>query len=272
MIINHFKAQHRFVEFDYAQLEIRVLALATQDRQLISDINSGMDMHTHFASEIYDKPMADITKSERRMAKGFSFQLQYGAGAPGIAKFWNVRVEMTERFIDSYYGRYPRIAQWQEGNLEFAKSTLRCRGDQGPDEPIPSYFVPVIWRDPETTEPLGFFRLLGDKPPWRKRFSISPTKVKNYPIQGAASDIMMFMLRRVQLALENFENTRLLNTVHDSVLLDVGDNLEEVTTHVKDTLEAVPDCLRDLFRVSCPVDFPVDVAQGNTLAEVKSAA
>jgi hypothetical protein len=177
MIINHFKARHRFVEFDYAQLEIRVLALATQDRQLISDINSGMDMHTHFASEIYDKPMADITKSERRMAKGFSFQLQYGAGAPGIAKFWNVPVEMTERFIDSYYGRYSRIAQWQEGNLEFAKSTLRCRGDQGPDEPIPSYFVPVIWRDPETTEPLGFFSSAWRQTPVEK-------ELLHFPYQG----------------------------------------------------------------------------------------
>ena len=272
MIITHFKSTKKFVEFDYAQLEIRVLALATRDRQLIEDINSGLDMHTYFASEIYSKPMENISKSERRMAKGFSFQLQSGAGAPGIAKFWNVPVEMTERFIDSYYGRYPQIAKWQERNLEFAKTTLKCRGDQGSDEPIPSYFVPVIWSDPDTKEPLGFFRLLGDKPPWRKRFSISPTKVKNYPIQGAASDIMMIMLKNVQIGLSKFPKTSLLNTVHDSILLDVGDNLEEVIVYVKRELEAVPSSLRDLFRVCCPIDFPVDVSQGNTLAEVKSAA
>lgn len=272
MIITHFKAAQRFVEFDYAQLEIRVLALATGDTQLIADINSGMDMHTYFASEIYDKPVSDITKNERRTAKGFSFQLQYGAGAPGIAKFWNVPVEMTEKYIDSYYDRYPRIAKWQEGNLKFAKSTLRCRGDQGPDEPIPSYFVPVIWTDPDKGLPLGFFRLLGDKPPWRKRFSISPTKVKNYPIQGAASDIMMFMLRKLSVGLGDFQNTKLLNTVHDSVMLDVGDDIEEVIFCVKTILEAVPECLRSLLHVDSPVGFPVDVAQGNTLAEVKSAA
>ena len=63
---------HVLLEFDYAQLEIRVLALATGSKQLIDDINSGMDMHTHFASKIFDIPESEVDPAQRKMAKGFS--------------------------------------------------------------------------------------------------------------------------------------------------------------------------------------------------------
>ena len=101
-IQNYFVARYpkTFAEFDYAQLEIRVLALASMDKQLILDINNGQDMHTYFASKIYNKPEKDINSGERKVAKGFSFQLQYGAGAKGIARFWDVKEELTEAFID----------------------------------------------------------------------------------------------------------------------------------------------------------------------------
>ena len=91
-----------FVEFDYAQLEIRVLALASGDSQLISDINDGVDMHSYFASRIFNKPAEDITAVERRQAKAFSFELQYGASAKGIANNWGVPVALTEAFISEY--------------------------------------------------------------------------------------------------------------------------------------------------------------------------
>ena len=115
-ILNYFEAREgkQLADFDYAQLEIRVLALASMDKQLILDINNGQDMHTYFAARIHTKPEKNISKQERKIAKGFSFQLQYGAGAKGIARFWDVEESMTKRFIEEYYTRYPDIKAWQD--------------------------------------------------------------------------------------------------------------------------------------------------------------
>ena len=269
MILTHFATDKTFAEFDYAQLEIRVLALATKCKQLIQDINDGRDMHTVFAAEIFQKPEKEITQKERRIAKGFSFQLQYGAGAKGIAKFWNVDINLAETFINSYYERYPEVSEWQEGMLSKATKTLDHRGDKNKEgEGIPSYFLPTIWQCPETKQPLGYFRLLGEKPEWKNHYTISPTKVKNYAIQGGASDIMMFMLVKLQRALERYP-TKVLNTVHDSVLLEIDDNLEEVATLTKQTLESVPEELQTEFSITSPIPFPVDYSFGKTLEEVK---
>lgn len=269
MILSHFKADNTFVEFDYAQLEIRVLALATNCFQLIEDINSGLDMHTYFASQIYDKSMDDVSKEERRIAKGFSFQLQYGAGSKGIAKFWNVDEALAEKFVNSYYNRYPEINLWQEANIEHANKTMSHRGHKISGENVPSYFVPVIWKDLHTQRPLWYFILTASKG-FRDTFSISPTKIKNYPIQGAASDIMMFMLNELYVTLcSSFPKTKLLNTVHDSILLDVGDNITEVIEVSKKILEGVGDKLYTLFKIRSPVSFPVDVSIGETLEQVK---
>ena len=108
------RAGNVFVEFDYAQLEIRVLALASNDEQLITDINSGVDMHTYFASKIFDKPEAEITPVERRQAKAFSFELQYGASARGIANNWGVPVALTKAFLAEYYARYSGVKNYPE--------------------------------------------------------------------------------------------------------------------------------------------------------------
>ena len=79
---------------------------------------------------------------------------------------------------------------------------------------------------------------------------------------------MMFMLVKLQRALERYP-TKVLNTVHDSVLLEIDDNLEEVATLTKQTLESVPEELQTAFSITSPIPFPVDYSFGKTLEEVK---
>ena len=269
MILSHFKTDRMFYEFDYAQLEIRVLALATGDHQLIEDIGSGMDMHNHFAKRIFRK--SDISPQERRLAKGFSFQLQYGAGAKGIAKHWNVDEELASTFIKEYFSRYPSVLSWQKQMLECGNVTLKHRGDEVNFESVPSYYIPSIWKHPITSKAISYFRLVAEKPPWADDYRISPTKCKNYPIQGAASDIMMFALNRLNRALIGTSAT-ICNTVHDSVLLEVTDQAEEVIHRTKRALEGVGEEIEKLFEISVPIPFPVDYASGRTLEEVKKSS
>ena len=272
-LLSNFKAppDHTFIEFDYAQLEVRVLALASGDSHLIADINSGRDMHTFFASKIFRRRESGITKSERKIAKGFSFQLQYGAGARSIAEHWGVDITLAHRFIEEYYTRYTGVESWQVASMNYAHEHMEYLGDRDPEtnESIPSCLIPSIWKDKNTGEPVTHYRVLAMKPKFTgvKSYTPPPTKCKNYPIQGAASDIVMMMLSRFHAKTKCL---KLVNTVHDSFLAVVHKNkLEEGIKEGENILISVPKVLKNSFIVSTPVPFPVDYTHGDTLEEVK---
>ena len=258
-----------FAEFDFAQLEIRVLALASMDSQLIFDITNGQDMHTYFASKIFNKPEQEIETKERKIAKGFSFQLQYGSSAKGIARFWDVEEDLAKTFIEEYYTRYPGIYDWQEGVLKEATASMEHLTDRNKaGELVPSYYIPSIWKD-ASGYPLSKYGVLGHISKYTGEAYVPPTKVKNYPIQAAAADIMAFQLVKLH---EKYKNTAadvyLCNTVHDSVLVELRDL--EFIEPIKGLLESVPQTLQQLFDIKSPVLFPVDVSTGETLQEVKN--
>tara|TARA_R100000005_G_scaffold96612_1_gene85151 strand:- start:17235 stop:18068 length:834 start_codon:yes stop_codon:yes gene_type:complete len=272
-LLSNFKAPegHMFIDFDYAQLEVRVLALATEDVNLIDDINSGRDMHTFFASKIFDAPESAITKEQRKMAKGFSFQLQYGAGARSIAEHWDVDEELARRFLDEYYDRYAGVRSWQQTLMSRADESLVYAGDIDPEtnESIPCCSIPSIWKDKNTGAPVTYYRVLAMKAKYSKTndYIAPPTKVKNYPIQGAASDIVTMMLHRLH---KQSKHLTLLNTVHDSFLALVKiKNLEAGIDEGKAILSSVPKVLKNSFMVNTPVPFPVDFTYGDTLEKVK---
>lgn len=262
-----------FVEFDYAQLEIRVLALASGDSQLISDINDGVDMHSYFASRIFNKPVEDITAVERRQAKAFSFELQYGASAKGIANNWGVPVALTEAFISEYYERYSGVKKYHEEGLEEVTATLSEEGDIDPDKnlAVPRFYIPSLWRD-DMGMPLSEYRVLGNLSFNGETARPPQTKIKNYPIQGAASDIMSLMLLELYEFLLD-KPAWLLNTVHDSVMCELElEHLDSLVPEIRDVLESVPQTLSEMFNVTSPVEFPVDYTVGKTFKEVKEKA
>lgn len=270
MILSHFEARpnYTFVEFDYKQLEIRVLALASGDKQLIDDINRGVDMHTYFAAQIFNKAEEEISPGERKMAKGFSFQLQYGSSANGIARFWDVSKLLAEAFIDKYYQRYPQVRSWQQGVLSEASDTIQYAGDRREGLSVQRAYIPTTWRS-EFDVPLARFKVLSEPTMHSRKPYVSTTKCKNYPIQGAAADIMILMLNRLSKAIWG-TNSHILNTVHDSVLLEHPDYaLDKRTAEGKRILEDVPSVLREVLGVEAPVEFPVDFSCGKTLSEVK---
>jgi len=281
MILDHFIARpgYTLAEYDYKQLEIRVLALASRDQQLIDDICAGMDMHIYFASQIFSKPEADISAEERRMAKGFSFQLQYGAGANGIARHWDVPKALAEDFIKQYYRRYPQVKKWQQSVLDEASGTLEFEGDMQEGLATKRGYIPSIWKN-QHGDALTRYMVIADRyEAWGGdgtdvNYRISPTKTKNYPIQGAAADILMLMLNRLSDYLWD-KPINLLNTVHDSVLVEIPwlPEVERSSSVCKiyELLSAVPEALSEVFNVQTPVDFPVDVSVGNSLSAVKAS-
>jgi len=278
------------IEADYRQLEIRVLALATMDSQLIADINSGIDLHRYFASQIYDKPEFAVTDEERKLAKGFSFQLQYGATAYGIAKHWNVDKKFVQKFIDAYYDRYPEVGTWQQENIEYAETEsnttneghrVKMPGGSEAGEPVLSTVIPGIWEGPQN--PLvGGFHMNQSFSGWEKnKASFSPTQIKNYPVQGGAADLILLMLGALnsnwyQIFPGLHDMIEIVNTVHDSFLFDVNANgiradeiYVKLCVPIKETLEQLPALIHDMFGIHSPVEFPVDIAMGSSWDQMK---
>lgn len=264
------------VEADYKQLEIRVLALATEDPQLIDDINSGIDLHRYFASQIFNKPEDDITPEERKMAKGFSFQLQYGAGAKSIAKYWDVNIAYVRKFIDKYYTRYPVVKNWQDGNITWVKGIATYEGAMvsnttgSAPEAVRTSVIPSIW--PESK--WGDYALNERFYPGNPKPVFPTTQIKNFPIQGGAADIMLLMLNHLRqrwIHLDDlFNNGILINTVHDSFLSDV--QLGGLASYIKTlgpVLESVPELLHHTFGITSPISFPIDISVGHTWADLQ---
>jgi hypothetical protein len=171
------------VEADFSQLEVIGLAALTQDPQLIEDLRAGRDMHRFFAAQLYNKPEEEVTKAERTLTKRFTFQLQYGGGAQGLAKKNHVSVEIAKRFIETYYGRYYVVKDWQDDNVERVARSRRETGELTPGgEPkgegqliSPTGRVYVF----QEQDPPPGFRSTGA--------SFNPPEIKNYPVNLAAS-------------------------------------------------------------------------------------
>lgn len=267
------------IEFDYKQLEIRVLALATNCAMLIKDINSGTDMHTARASEIFIIPLAEVTKEQRKLAKGFSFQLQYGASVKSIAKFWNVKEELVEKFFTAYFTRYPELHEWYKNITSYVQYHSNYNGDDLEGQPVKRSIIPSIWDDTGNmggffiTENLGqlYSGPSGKTSPSGKYTAVKrayfpPTKIKNYPIQGGAADILLLVLNRMRKILPRWEeHVHIILQVHDSILFDWhGDNpvVDSFVNEIKDLMESVPEIIFDIYGIRSPVEFPVDVTYG----------
>ncbi len=269
------------IEADYSQLEIICLAFLCQDIQMYDDINCGRDMHTMRAALMYGIDESDVTPRQRRNAKQFSFQLQYGAGAKSMSESIGCPIKIAQKFIKDYYNRYPRVAEWQD---MVAESFLNTR--------IPSsritvshktagkgWFTSITGRRYVMYEDDNPFYKPGQRAGFRKlepATNFSPTKMKNYPVQGfATGDIVPMMLGE----LNNWMLSRspdltqclLINTVHDSLVIDakfdIGRKkdarpLKLFCFALQKRLQTAPALLKEKFGIDFDLPLKVDIKVG----------
>ena len=258
------------MEADFSQLEIIALAELTKDPQLIADIISGIDLHRLRAAQLYRKSEADVTKTERTTAKMLSFQLQYGSGAANMAKQLKIPKEVASRFIKQYYDRYPIVRAWQDGLIKTVRERRRINTHETKSGlPAGSSYLP------SATGRVYFFKEY-DAPDWLPEpTAFSPTEIKNYPVQGyATGDIVPFVLGYLRRTIYNEgweEKCLLINTVHDSIVLDIEeDMLYNIGKLVKGVMEGAPKILQTHFGIISELPFKADVSYGRNWLELKT--
>lgn len=260
------------VELDFSQLEIYALADLSGDKTLQADLLSGADLHAISAEMLFGK---GFTPEQRKIAKQLSFQLQYGAGAKSMSERNKISLEMAKSFIQNYYDRYTGVKKYHDNLLSWVKKGR----------------YPSVRRT-ATGNPAGKSKLLSpskriyvfveEDTPWAKLPKIangihqevtgfSPTKVKNYPVQGyATGDIVPMVLGKLYRELaskpESYRDTVLMvNTTHDSVLFDCCSVRVAATwaKRAREIMESAPLMLKDIFGIDFFTEkLPVGVTVG----------
>lgn len=257
------------MEVDFSQLEVVALAILSGDPVLKHDILSGRDMHRARAAELYHVLEELVTDEQRQTCKALSFQLQYGAGYKSMAEKNGVSEAVAKMFIENYYNRYKRVKQWQEEVAADVNASRRPSGEHTPA----GYPKGVGVHTSATGRIYKFFEY--DNKFGRSDTSFSPTEMKNYPVQGfATGDIMALYRGRVYRRLiadrELLNDVKLINTVHDSVMLDVRDDgmVGYVYGLLKEEAERLPKLIQDLWDIEVDIPFKVECKYGPTWADL----
>ncbi|EPY20433.1 mitochondrial DNA polymerase I protein C [Strigomonas culicis] len=285
LIVSRFGRAGRMVEADYSQLEVVVLAALSRDSKMMQELREKIDFHCLRVSLMTKEPYADVvrkTKVEkdpgyvqlRQQAKVFSFQRQYGAGIATIATTTGLTEHEVERLIaaeESHYRELGHYYQLVKDCVEAgADRLLRMRTLDAALTNANARRVLML------TEPLYYFVVpTGSKFDFTKDRKSVP-RLKNYPVQGLAGEIVQIMCGKiVRLFFEkkNYNNKAfLVNTVHDCVWVDCHEDVAaDVVADLKQLMGNTQQVMDTLYpEMKLDVPFSAEVHQGPSLGELSS--
>ena len=209
-----------FVDSDYSQIELRVLAHMSQDAMLIEAFRENRDIHRTTASQVFHVPFDEVTDLQRRNAKAVNFGIVYGISAFGLAQDLNIGRKEAQDYIDSYFATYPNIKRFLDDTVEHAKKNGYIRTMFGRIRPIP-----------ELSSGNFMQRQFGER------------VAMNSPIQGTAADIIKIAMIRVHdRLLQEGMCSRLILQVHDELLIETAkDEKEEVIAILEEEMQKAAD-------------------------------
>ena len=191
-----------FVDSDYSQIELRILAHMSGDEKLIEAYNCGQDIHSTTASQVFHVPFEEVTPLLRRNAKAVNFGIVYGISAFGLSQDLDISRKEAQEYIDRYFETYPKIKEFIDKTVADAKETGKTTTIYGRIRPIP-----------ELSSSNFMQRQFGER------------VAMNAPIQGTAADIIKIAMIRVhdRLIKEGYES-RLILQVHDELLIETKES------------------------------------------------
>jgi len=242
-----------------------VLAFLSGDRQLIKDLQAGRDMHNAVGEVVF--PGKTMTKEERRTVKTVVFGLCYGGGAKTLSIQAGITQDLAQQVIETFYCRYPEVREYHERVVREVEENAFYAGDRTTNgQPCRRSFL---------AGPTGrkYLFVENDAPDWcRTPVNFIPTKPKNYPVQGfATGDIVPLVLGKMFRALCRSQGrVRLVNTIHDSIVLDCEDFCAAswAKVFVKQMAEAAPEYLKETFGIEFNLPLSVSVTTGRSWYEV----
>ncbi len=228
-----------FVDADYSQIELRVLAHISDDEHMIQAFIDDEDIHKQVASKVFNVPIEKVNDKQRTRAKAVNFGIVYGITDFGLAEQISISRKEAKEYIDQYLEKYQGIKQFMDNIVETAKNegyveTLYHRRRYVPEIKSNNYMV----------------RQFGNR------------IAMNTPIQGTAADIMKLAMINVYKKLkEQNLKSRIILQVHDELLVEAE----------KNEIEQVEDILRQEMEnvITLKVPLKIDINEGKNLYEAK---
>lgn len=231
-----FIAKEGFVlcDADYSQIELRVLAHISGDENMLNAFNSGVDIHTLTASEVFDIPQSMVLPIMRSRAKAVNFGIVYGIGAFSLAKDIGVSRAEADRYIKGYLATYPLVDRYMNEAINKAK-------EDG--------FVTTIFGRrrylPELSSSNGMLRSFGER------------VARNAPIQGTAADIIKLAMINVNNRLKKeLPEAHLILQVHDELIVECPENQKDKA--IKILCEEMENAANLKVKLSADANFGKD--------------
>lgn len=216
-----------FIDADYSQIELRVLAHMSEDINLIEAYKEELDIHKITASKVFKVPLNEVTSTQRSNAKAVNFGIVYGISAFGLSQDLSISRKEADTYIKEYFKSYPGIKEFLDNTVSFAK-------EHGYVKTIFNRLRPI----PELSSSNFMQRAFGER------------IAMNSPIQGSAADIIKIAMIRVneRLKKENLKSKIVLQ-IHDELLIEAYD--EEV--------ESVKELLLDEMMGAAKLSVPLNI-------------
>jgi DNA polymerase-1 len=196
-----------FIDADYSQIELRILAHMSGDMKLIEAYNSEQDIHRITASQVFHVPLEEVTSAQRSNAKAVNFGIIYGISSFGLSQGLSISRKEANAYIEKYFETYPDIKSFINGLVETAKGNGYSTTFYNRRRPIP-----------ELSSSNFMQRSFGER------------IAMNSPIQGTAADIIKIAMIKVSRALkENKLKSKLILQIHDELLVETyEDEVDQV--------------------------------------------
>ncbi len=217
---------HSLLSVDYSQIELRIVAHMSGDQAMLQAFREGQDIHAATAAAIYDVPIAEVTKDQRRHAKAINFGLIYGMSAFGLSRSTDLTLGEAENFVKDYFEHFPGVKKYLDNIRVLAARQGYVETMLGRRRYFPNLANPVnqMMRNREEREAI------------------------NAPIQGTAADIMKIAMIQLAKALSSSRlNAKMLLQVHDELVLEVPDK------EIPETAVLVRQVMEEAYKLDIPL-------------------
>ena len=227
--------KYKLVSCDYSQIELRLAAEISKDKNFISAFINNEDIHSSTAKEIFNINDSQLSSDHRRKAKAINFGILYGISPYGLAKQLSITNSDAKKYIENYFNRFPGIKDYMNSQISFAKT---------------NNYVETI-----------FGRKCNIKGINDKNFAVrgfAERQSINAPIQGTAADIIKLSMIEIHKKIcEKKLNARMLLQVHDELIFEIKEELvEESLDIIKNIMETTHLHYKD-FTVPLTIDYGV---------------
>jgi len=221
---------HFLLAADYSQIELRIIASMSEEKNMIEAFNNKEDIHSSTASIVFDIPVNEVTKTQRSNAKTVNFGIIYGVSAFGLSNQTDLSRSESKELIETYYHKYPNLKKFINDQIAYARNN--------------GYVKTLIGRKrylKDINSSNGLVR------------SGAERNAVNAPIQGTAADIIKIAMINIhnRLSKENLSSKMLLQ-VHDELVFDV------YKPEISETILVIKEEMENAFKLNIPLTVDID--------------